>query len=182
MAKWTKKTYKLDAMHGWKAKPGYNIFVADRGAVRFDIPQTWTLQPGENQSIEFHDKEPPDDDCVLHLSVFHLARHVDWAGLPMARMLSQALDGGDDDREVTSVGPILEESRGGLDLAWRETRWVDSSENRDACTRTCLAHRLDIQVLLTMEFWTDDIERFSPVWDEVLRTLRLSEYKRRPDL
>src|SRR5438270_3047490 len=146
--KWVKKTYKLDQMYGWKAKPGYNIFVADRGAVRFDFPESWALHPGENGSIKLHDQEPPDDDCVLQLSVFHLPPEHDWHGLPMAKMLHDCMEGGDDGREVTSVGPILEDHRGGMDLAWRETGWLDATQDkRPALTRTCLAHKELVQVL-----------------------------------
>ena len=42
---WTKKTLKLKEGHGWKSRPGYSIFVADRGAVRFDFPKTWVMEP-----------------------------------------------------------------------------------------------------------------------------------------
>jgi hypothetical protein len=183
LAQWQKKTYKLEQMYGWKAKPGYNIFVADRGAVRFDFPDSWVLKPGENSVIELRDKEPPDDDCLLQLSVFHLPPWQDWRGLPMGKMLQDCMAGGDDGREVTNVGPIFERSRDGMDMAWRETAWIAPPEqdSRPALTRSCLAHKDLVQVLLTMELWTDDRDRFAPVWDEILRTLRLAEYKRRPD-
>ena len=32
MAKWDKRTLKLSEAHGWHARPGFKIFVADRGA------------------------------------------------------------------------------------------------------------------------------------------------------
>ena len=82
-------------------------------------------------------------------------------------------------RRADERGPIVEEKRGKLRIAWRETRWIE--EGRDACTRTCLAHKADVQILLTFNFWLDDINRFSPAWDEIVRTLRLAEYVRRPD-
>ena len=43
MPTWKRRVYKLDANHTWKAKPGYQIFVADWGAVRFDIPSGWAF-------------------------------------------------------------------------------------------------------------------------------------------
>ena len=58
--------------------PGYNIFVADRGAVRFDFPRDWIIEPGENGSIKFHDKKPPDDDCTLQITVMYLPDGVDF--------------------------------------------------------------------------------------------------------
>src|SRR4051812_47263730 len=39
MADWIKEELKLKKNHSWKAPPGYRIFVADQGAVRFNIPQ-----------------------------------------------------------------------------------------------------------------------------------------------
>lgn len=72
MGKWKRQTLKLKENHGWRAKPGYKIFVADRGAVRFDIPQEWIMDPGKD-SIKFHDRTPPDDDCLLQVSVLHLS-------------------------------------------------------------------------------------------------------------
>src|SRR5690349_13517915 len=77
--KWTKKTLKLKKNHGWQSRPGYNIFVADRGAVRFDFPRSWIIEPGENGSIKFHDKKPPDDDCTLQITVMYLPDGVDWS-------------------------------------------------------------------------------------------------------
>jgi hypothetical protein len=181
MAKWVKKTYKLDQMYGWKAKPGYHIFVADRGAVRFDFPDTWVMQPAENGVIELRDRQPPDDDCLVELTVFHLRPDVDWTGLPMGQMLANATDGGLGHGDDAVLGPITEKHRGGLDLAWRETQWVDQDEKRDARARSLIAHKDDVQILITMSYWQDDVERFMAVWDELVRTLRLAEYVRKPD-
>jgi hypothetical protein len=46
-SKWSKKTYQLDGMYGWNCKPGYKVFVADRGAVCFDFPSSWHFDPGD---------------------------------------------------------------------------------------------------------------------------------------
>jgi hypothetical protein len=40
----------------------------------------------------------------------------------------------------------------------------------------CLGRGSDIQPLITMEFWEDDRERCSPVWDDVLASLQLGVY------
>ena len=56
--KWKKDTLKLKQDHLWKAKPGYTIFVADRGAVRFDIPQGWIIEPGPD-STKFYNGAAP---------------------------------------------------------------------------------------------------------------------------
>ena len=52
MADWLKEKYKLKKNHNWKAPDGYRIFVADRGAVRFNIPDGWIVEP--------------DADCVVN--------------------------------------------------------------------------------------------------------------------
>ena len=59
MAKWDKRTIKLNHAHGWHSRPGFKIFVADRGAVRFDFPDDWLVIPEENGTIKFHDKPTP---------------------------------------------------------------------------------------------------------------------------
>ncbi len=48
MAKWEQQTYKIPKNHNWHAKPGYNVFVADRGAVRFSIPSGWKVNIDEH--------------------------------------------------------------------------------------------------------------------------------------
>ena len=72
------------------------------------------------------------------------------------------------------------EKRSDCELAWREGRWIDPSENRDAVTRTCMARGATVLPFLTMDYWLDDYDRFSPVWDEVLRSLRLGDMIKDP--
>src|SRR2546426_524622 len=67
MADWLKEELTLREDHTWRAKPGCKIFVADRGALRLDYPEDWVVIPGEN-SINFHDRQPPDDD--IHMEVW----------------------------------------------------------------------------------------------------------------
>src|SRR5215210_1801244 len=78
MSKWQKRTLKLRDDHTWSGRPGCRVFVADRGAVRFDFPQDWIVIP-QADSIRFHDKQPPDDDCVLGVSYLRLPP-IDWSG------------------------------------------------------------------------------------------------------
>ena len=60
MDEWKKQTLKLKANHGWRAKPGYQICVIGRGAVRFDFPREWIMEPDE-VSFKFYDRPHPDD-------------------------------------------------------------------------------------------------------------------------
>lgn len=172
--KWNKQVLKLKENHGWKAKPGYKIFVADRGAVRFDIPQDWVMTP-ESDSIKFHDRTPPDDDCLLQVSMIRLPPGIDWSTLPLPYLLQEAVIK-DDPRGIISQGEIVQVQRPDLEMAWVETRFIDPVEKREACSRSCLARGSNIQPLITMDFWLDDTEKFTPVWDEVLRTLVLGDY------
>ena len=176
--KWTKHSQKLRPDHRWKSKPGYQIFVANRGEVRFDFPVGWVMAPGEDAHITIRDREAPDDDCLLQLSIWHLPEGVDWTGLPIARLLEEATN--DDSRGSITRGEVHYEKRADLELAWFEGRWIDPSENRDAISRACLARGGDILPFITMDLWVDDLGRFGPVWDEVLRSLRLGDYVKDP--
>lgn len=171
MAKWDKRTLKLPEKHGWHAKPGFKIFVADRGAVRFDFPEDWVVIPSAD-SIKFHDKEPPDDDCTLAVSVMRLPPG-DWSGLPVATLVKQLVE--HDRREVISIGEVVEVKRADLDLAWAEVRFMDPNEKRPARSRTCLSRASDVQPLITFDFWEPDAPRLGKVWDEILRSLRVAE-------
>lgn len=172
MAKWTQHKFKLDANHKWKSKPGYNIFVANWGAVRFDVPRDWFPIPGK--SFKFHDLEPPNDNCVLECSIMQFPP-TDWSELPLAEMFGEVLRGGY--QRVISHGEIHHEQRAGFQLVWTETRYVDEAEDREAHARACVGLHESVQTFITLAYWPEDAERFTPVWDEVLRTLQLA----RPD-
>ena len=124
-------------------------------------------------SIAFYDRPQPDDACLLQVSVMRLPPGIDWSGLPLTHLLTEAIAG--DGREVLAQGEVRLGRRGDLELAWTETRVMDPAERREACSRWCLARRVTIQVLITMDLWLEDTGRFGPVWDDVLGTLRLGE-------
>lgn len=176
MARWRKQKKKLRADHRWSARPGCRIFVADGGAVRFDFPADWIVIP-DADSIKLHDKPPPDDDCVLAVSYLRLPP-VDWSGLPLTDLVESATRG--DERPIATWGAITELRRGDLEIAWREMRFVDPRERRDACSRLCIARWGGIQALLTVEFWAADAARCGAVWDLVLETLVLDDRIRDP--
>ncbi len=171
MAKWDKRTLKLPEKHGWHAKPGYKIFVADRGAVRFDFPEDWVVVP-DPDSIKFHDKQPPDDDCTLALSVMRLPPG-DWSGLKLSLLVEKLVE--KDTRGATLRGEVVEVKRTDLELAWAEVEFIDPNEKRLARSRTCLARASNVQPLITFDFWVNDAPRLGKVWDEILRSLRVAE-------
>ncbi len=171
MAKWDKRTLKLPEKHGWHARPGYKIFVADRGAVRFDFPEDWVVVP-DPDSIKFHDKQPPDDDCTLAVSVMTLPPG-DWSGLKLSLLVSKLVE--KDTRGATLRGKVIEVKRTDLELAWAEVEFIDPNEKRPARSRTCLARASNVQPLITFDFWVDDAPRLGKIWDEILRSLRVAE-------
>jgi hypothetical protein len=177
MAKWRKATYRLKRDHVWEAKPGYKIFVADAGAVRFDIPQDWIVTPGPD-SIRFNDKPPPDDDCLLQMSLMRLNPEIDWSGLPLREMFEAAASG--DERGTMPLGEPNVVRRQDLELIWREFTFTDPNEQREARSRACLARAGTLLPFITFDFWPEHAQRFDPVWNEILRSLRLGQYVKDP--
>lgn len=173
-ASWQRERYRLPKDHGWKARPGYAIFVADAGAVRFDIPRKWVVEPGPD-SIRIHDRKPPKDDCLLQFSLMRLNPSIDWTGLPLKQLLLDIFGG--DSRSLEPISDAIGIRRDDLEIVWAEGRFEDENERREALTRACLARSGTIVPFITMDFWPEDAPRFTPVWDEVLRTLRLGDYE-----
>lgn len=172
MAEWENEDLRLHSQHGWRARPGCKIFVADRGAVRFDYPRDWLVIPDED-SVKLYDKEPPDDDSRLAVSYLRLPP-VDWSGLPVAALLEAAMR--EEERPIDTWGPIGEVRRGDLELAWREVGFLDPGEKREARSRMCIARRSTLQCLITFDFWAADLEQCEAAWNTVLETLELGEF------
>src|ERR1700686_139077 len=127
---------KLRDDHTWSARPGSKIFVADRGALRFDYPQMWVVIPGEN-SINFHDRQPPDDDIHLEVSIMRLPP-ADWNELPLRDLIPAAISG--DHRDIRSRGEVQEARHADVEIAWIESVFIDKQEGeREARPRPSLA-------------------------------------------
>ncbi len=59
-----------------------------RGAVRFDFPQGWIMEPG-TPSFKFYDGAPPDD---IRLEVsYNQLPPVDWSKLPLSELLESVV-------------------------------------------------------------------------------------------
>lgn len=170
MADWNKETLKLRGDHTWRAKPGCRIFVADRGVLRLDFPQEWVMIPGEN-SFNFHDRQPPDDDIHMEVSIMRLPP-IDWSGLPLRDLIPTATQG--DERDIQWRGETKEQRNGDVEIAWLESMFIDRQETeREARTRLCLARCNNIQALITMEYWIEDAVAATKAWDDVLASLEL---------
>ena len=170
-----KTTQRLAANHSWTAPKGYKIVAIERGAVIFNIPQDWTLT--KLQPIEIYDKEPPDDNARIAVSFWRLPPGIDWTDLPLERLLNDATKEKDasDEREVLDDGPVKKLPRTDLELATKIQRFVDPQEKREAYTYMATARGWDVHILITFDFWLDDLARCAPVWDEVLRSLQLGQ-------
>jgi hypothetical protein len=175
--KWTTETLRLQDGHGWTCKPGHRIFVLDAGAVRFDVPERWVPVPQE-KSCQLYNARPPDDDCRLEASVMYLHPRIDWSELRIETLVAEVVR--PTFKEARTFGEVTHLRRPDLELAWIEARYLDGPERRAARTRTGLARRGTIQALITMDFWDDDAARFTPVWDEVLRSLQLGQFVKDP--
>ena len=170
---WKRQVFPMFKDLRWEVKAGFKSFVADQGAARFDVPQAWIVEPGDT-SIKFFDRAPPDAQCVLEATVFRLPPGIDWLGLPLAKQLADAT--GEVARQELWRGDISRMQRGELDIVQLESRYIDEEEHREAIARRLLARRVPIQVFVSFAFWPEDAARLVPVWDEVVRSLRLAEY------
>jgi hypothetical protein len=174
---WVKQTVKLKENHTWRSKPGYNIFVVDRGAVQMYYPERWVVKPASD-CIKFHDREPPDENCVLGLSYLRLPPHIDYSGLPLSQLLQTATK--DDRRNLRLSGKVIQLQRSHLEIAWTEARFIDPKLQKEAIAYFALARGARLQCLLTFDFWPGDFLWARPVWDEVLRSIQLGNYLQDP--
>jgi hypothetical protein len=175
MPSWSQKELKLKRVNQWKSRPGCKIFVADAGAVRFDIPKSWVVLP-DDENVKIYDKQPPNDDCALIMSYFRLPP-IDWSELTLVKQLTEATDHADSsEHEYTKKGDIVEAHRADLEIAWREMHFIDEKEQRPAISRILVGRRKLIQCLITFDFWLTDFDRCNPVWQTVIETLTLSQF------
>ena len=170
----TRRTYRLPVHenHTWRAAPGCNIFVADRGAVKFEYPSGWYVK-GDEDSIKLRDRKPPDDDCVLAISYMRLVP-LDWSRLPLAQLVEEVTNRSR--RQIEAWDDVVVRRQIDMDIAWRQGRYIDEKHQRRALTRLCLSRRGTVLPLLTMDFWESELDRFAPVWDHVLDSLELDEF------
>jgi len=171
--KWKREVFPMYKNLQWEVKEGFKSFVADHGAARFDIPEAWVFEPGET-SVKFSDREQPDAQCALEATVFRLPPGVDWSGLPLTVQLAEATR--ESPKQEIWRSAIAPMQRGDLEMVWLESRFVDQEEHREALARYLLARRLPIQIFISFAYWPEDADRFVPVWDEVVRSLRLAEF------
>jgi hypothetical protein len=174
---WMKETLELKPDHRWESPSGYKIFVANRGAVRFNVPQNWVFEPQE-KSFKFLDNKPPKDDCCLEVSFNQLPPN-DWGQFPLKRTLKKIIE--EDSRNPIEKSKIYTVERQTARIVWAEIKFIDTqAEPREAFSRICIGLGSNVQCLITFEYWADQAEQLTPVWDEVIRSLTLGLYIRDP--
>lgn len=173
---WIKTTLDLKDDHRWQAKPGYKVFVAARGAVRFDVPQDWVFEP-DVKSFKFLDRKPPHDDCRLEMS-FNLLPEGDWGLFPLKATLKKIV--ADDERSAIAVSDVFTIKRQTARIVWAEIKFIDPDEQREAFSRICISLGSNVQCLLTFDYWADQADQLTPIWDDVLDSLTLGLYIRDP--
>jgi hypothetical protein len=188
--RWERREFNLPDNHGWTAKPGNRIFVANQGAVQFEVPNTWTLDmPKGSKSFQFFDGKPPNDDIRLDVRVMYLAASrpdVDWSQLqpweepPIADWLKKNI--ADDEREPTRVGNPLTIRVGDTTIVWAEMDFIDPVEKRPAHTRLCYAMKASAALLaiIAMDYWDDHSGRAKAAWSDILGTLKVGDYMESP--
>jgi hypothetical protein len=173
---WVKETLDLKEGHNWQSPENTKIFVAGRGAVRFDVPQDWHFEP-DTDSFRFLDRKPPNDDCRLEVS-YNLLPPGDWSEFPLSPLLRKVVR--DDSRHLSEWGEIFKLKRQTVRVVWTQLQFTDPQENREAYSRIAIGLGSGVQCLITMDYWVDDAERVTPVWDLVLSSLVLGLYIRDP--
>ena len=180
---WRKKSVKLPEHHGWTGTQGCQVFVADRGAVRFDVPRGWHIEPTDAGSIVMRDRPYPRDNCRIEMSLVHLPPDADLSSLPIDKILREVVmlapEESASERETTWLAELHREQRDALELVWAEGEFMDPEENRAAKTRAMIARGevvRAVQTFITMDYWRSDAAKHERVWDIVLKSLRVGEY------
>jgi hypothetical protein len=171
MAKFEQTVLKLKEGHTWRCKPGYKIFVLGQGALRFDVPRDWIVQPDE-RSVKLYDRQPPDDNCRLEVS---LMRHsqIDWTGLPLDQLILGVIADKPGETPGETTPEIRRQSRPGVELVWVEKAFIDPQLGNPARSRIAVVRGTNAHGVITLDFWEADAGRVVPVWDEVMRSMDL---------
>jgi hypothetical protein len=169
----------MAANHTWRCTPGYQICVIGRGDIQFEYPQGWHVVPTDN-SIKVHDRPPPDDDCVLEVSVLRFPPLRE--DRPSIYMLLQ--EGLLKSGHFIPAEEIQEVQREDVQIVWAEYRKMDEQANREAVWRHGFGHMETLNghlyAILTFGFWPELREKFHPLWEHVLKTLIMGRYVEDP--
>ena len=166
------KRLNLTERHRWTAAPGCKILVLGRGAARIDYPDAWHMQITDD-SVELHDRAPPDNDFVFGLS-WHRWPLLPQAQIPLAQRVRAAIDG--DERKLNVIEPVVEETRIDTQFAWIHAEFIDPATGREACARLAIGRKADVQALLTFDFWRSDQAACKLRWNAILASMQLARW------
>jgi hypothetical protein len=155
----------------WKTTSGCRTLVLDGGAVRFDIPTTWTVVARE-QHILLFDDSPPKTRCSMGVS-WHQLLFV--SEIPLSCLLDHSVSA--EKRRVIHRSEITHFVRPPLQIAWLQLRVFDNSENCEICTRMCIARSGNTIAPVLFEFRPEDEIAVFPVWQTFLSTLAVGEFR-----
>lgn len=176
MPTWERQHLLLEEDHGWASEPDCQVVLIDRGAVRFDIPRSWTIEPGENGTVTLRENASPSEKPTLELTVFYLNEGLDWSGLPVSRLVSEIGSRPSEPHfgPPLEVTPVREFRRDGMSAAWSGRRYFE--ENREVSSRLLIARKWNIQTKITYAFWSDPDRDVQNAWEILVRTLTLGDY------
>jgi hypothetical protein len=161
---------ELSANHKWKASPGCRILVLDGGAVRVDLPRSWSIRQ-QPHSVVFYDLEP-DAQFTVGLSWHRIP--IEATELPVASLLEEG--------SCTETRPILERSethrilRPPLEIVWLQLRLFDDAAAGERITRMCVARAGCTQAIMLCEFRPELEAAFFPIWQTMTSTLAVGDY------
>ena len=177
--KMDRQVFKLPKRHRWKAKEGNQIFVANKGDVRFEFPGGWVFDRtsgGTGKSVRFYDGNPPNDNIRLEVSVIHVPDPRAFTA-PLADVLNGSIgDIGENCRRTEAFAMKLPQH----DLALMELEYIDPVEKRPAHSVCCLARGAGIHALISLDYWPEDSAVALAAWEDVLGSLKLGEYLEHP--
>jgi hypothetical protein len=161
----------------WKAQPGYRILVIDRGAVRLDFPNSWIVGT-DSKFVRIIDRDPPDDRCGVMISCRPISLRM--TEVPMRELLREVTTEDLEERSTIARGPVINVYRPPLEAAWRQMRFIDRIQKREACTRVCLARGGRTLATIVFDFWPEDERRLHDAWTMLMRTLAVGDYLEDP--
>jgi hypothetical protein len=169
--KWVPFTVDLPENHAFTALPGHKLLVIDRGAVQFDFPHEWIVEP-TGYSMKLVDKPYPENNLILEVSHLPMPE----PEVNMAFMKNQLSQMFEDEDEVFDISPItviqLPHWKGG----WKQAGYIDHENHRQAIRRHLVGCANSVFVLFTFCFWLEDTPLRDVNWTNLINTLRIGEW------
>jgi hypothetical protein len=176
MSRWEKRTLKMDSKHTWRATPGHKLCVMNQGALQIEYPEGWIIKP-EGQSLSLHDREPPDDDMVLQVSVLQFPPLKETRP-GVKELLLQSIGRG----HAVAEDDVRVHPRKDVMIVWLEYREIDSKEQREAVWKHGVCHTGTIYGILSFGHWPDKEEEATQFWEHLLNTLIMDRFVEDPRL